>query len=302
MEGGLNTTDNNMPKRVGHLYEQLSDWSNIVDAEKVTTSGRLKNTGVARHVKNRWYNLVTLQHRIEDGSMRTDEYSHETRISGQDMLGYVYYGDGRMWWRESNKKKWLRRRKGVKNPKRRRDIDAAAWAMLKWCGWHGKELFEKVTGRRVAVKDGKYRLDMSIMLKDSGIRINERTDSEGRPFIDRPKIGMGMVIGKSVTVTRWIKGIRTSQGEGRYGLEVLFMGSYYKLIVNSVDIKHLVDEMERAGVTRFTTVFYDKGGLKYSYREDDTAIDEMHGKAVEERDGKMVYASTGEEVELINNL
>ena len=80
------------------------------------------------------------------------------------------------------------------------------------------------------------------------------------------------------------------------------MGSYYKLIVNSVDIKHLVDEMERAGVTRFTTVFYDKGGLKYSYREDDTAIDEMHGKAVEERDGKMVYASTGEEVELINNL
>lgn len=495
MEGGLNTTDNDMPKRVGHLYEQLSDWSNIVDAEKVTTSGRLKNTGVARHVKNRWYNLVTLQHRIEDGSMRTDEYSHETRISGQDkirdiakllfhpnhiwhrlltmvptprmekamiyhtyasrkgkgqikaalhlrdyldahkddaiwygqgdfikyydsmwhsflrcamerhikdkrfmdafmepferfsgngkgiplginpsqlsgnvmlmpfdryatqevgckgylrylddfvffgrtkeeveekmamlesyvssiglslhtpkirrvdsgldMLGYVYYGDGRMWWRESNKKKWLRRRKGVKNPKRRRDIDAAAWAMLKWCGWHGKELFEKVTGRRVAVKDGKYRLDMSIRLKDSGIRINERTDSEGRPFIDRPKIGMGMVIGKSVTVTRWIKGIRTSQGEGRYSLEVLFMGSYYKLIVNSVDIKHLVDEMERAGVTRFTTVFYDKGGLKYSYRDDDTAIDEMHGKAVEERDGKMVYASTGEEVELINNL
>ena len=49
-------------------------------------------------------------------------------------------------------------------------------------------------------------------------------------------------------------------------------------------------------------MFYDKGGLKYSYREDDTAIDEMHGKAVEERDGKMVYASTGEEVELINNL
>ena len=86
MEGGLNTTDNDMPKRVGHLYEQLSDWDNIVDAEKVTTSGRLKNTGVARHVKNRWYNLVTLQHRIEDGSMRTDEYSHETRISGQDKI------------------------------------------------------------------------------------------------------------------------------------------------------------------------------------------------------------------------
>ena len=57
-----------------------------------------------------------------------------------------------------------------------------------------------------------------------------------------------------------------------------------------------------AGRTRFATVFYDKSGLKYSYREDDTAIDEMHGKSVEERDGKMVYASTGEEVELINNL
>ena len=72
------------------------------------------------------------------------------------------------------------------------------------------------------------------------------------------------------------------------------MGGVYKLIVNSCDIKTLVDDMEAAHVTRFKTVFYDKGGLHYSYREESTEILEVNGRRVDERDGKVVFADTGE--------
>ena len=52
--------------------------------------------------------------------------------------------------------------------------------------------------------------------------------------------------------------------------------------------------MEAAHVTRFKTMFYDKGGLHYSYREENTEILEVNGRRVDERDGKVVFADTGE--------
>lgn len=137
---------------------------------------------------------------------------------------------------------------------------------------------------------------MGIQLNNSGIRRTERTDANGRPFIDKPKISMSMVLEKPVEVIRWVKGIKTSQGENRYGLEIAFMGDKYKLIVNSCDIKTLVDDMETANITRFKTVFYDKGGLHYSYREEQTEILEVMKRRVEERDGKAVFCDTGEAV------
>ena len=137
---------------------------------------------------------------------------------------------------------------------------------------------------------------MGIQLNNSGIKRTERTDANGKPFIDKPKISMSMVLDKSVEVVRWVKGIKTSQGENRYGLEIAFMGGVYKLIVNSCDIKTLVDDMKTAHITRFKTIFYDKGGLHYSFREEQTEILEVMKRRVEERDGKSVFCDTGEAV------
>ena len=73
-------------KRTGYVYEQMAVWENIVEAEKVSTRRKMRNPGVLRHVGNRWNNLVEIQHMVLEGRMRTDEYQHEKRISGQDKL------------------------------------------------------------------------------------------------------------------------------------------------------------------------------------------------------------------------
>ena len=39
---------------------------------------------------------------------------------------------------------------------------------------------------------------------------------------------------------------------------------------------------------------YDKGGLHYSYRESETEILAVMGRTIEEREGKAVFADTGE--------
>lgn len=225
---------------------------------------------------------------------------HEPKIrrvsEGLDMMGYVFYEGGNMYWRRSDKRRWLKRRSKVTNPLRLRSIDSAAWGMLKWGNRDCKLLFSIKTGRKYKYSRNKYKVNMGIQLNNSGIKRTERTDANGRPFIDKPKISMSMVLDKPVEVVRWVKGIKTSQGENRYGLEIAFMGGVYKLIVNSCDIKTLIDDMETANVTRFKTVFYDKGGLHYSYREEQTEILEVMKRRVEERDGRAVFCDTGEAV------
>ena len=217
------------------------------------------------------------------------------RVSdGLDTMGYVFYEGGNMYWRRKDKARWLKRRSNVTNPIRLRSIDSAAWGMLKWGNQDCRLLFRTKTGRKYKYSNGKYKVNMGIQLNRSGIRRTERTDANGRPYIDKPKISMSMLLGNTCEVIRWVKGIKTSQGENRYGLEISFMGGVYKLIVNSCDIKTLVDDMEAAHVTRFKTMFYDKGGLHYSYREENTEILELNGRRVDERDGKVVFADTGE--------
>ena len=480
-------------KRVGYLYEQTAMWDNLVNAEATCCRGSMYNCGVQKHIKNRWHNMVSLQKMILDRTIRTGEYKHEQKVSGQDKLreigklkfhpnhiwhkvlvdvmtrrvekalisntyasrvgygqtraaihiknymqkhkyeirwygqgdfmkyyynirhehirqrlqrmfkdeefinafiepftkfssdgksiplginpsqvagnlirmpfdrfateivkcngytsylddfvffgktkgevtakmkrlvkfakdygydlhtpkirpissgldimGYIFYEGGDMFWRRKNKNKWLRRRSKVSNPVRLREIDAAAWGMLKWGNRDCKLLFRAKTGRKYRYAKNNYHVDMGVLLNKAGIKRTERTDSNGKPFIDRPKISMAMILGKPVEVTRWVKGIKTSQGENRYGIELSFMGDYYKLIVNSCSIKTLIDDMDAAGVTRFKTIFNDKGGFHYSCQEEATEILEIKGRKIEERDGIAVYADSKEKV-IFNN-
>ncbi len=236
------------------------------------------------------------------------EYGYELhapkirRVSeGLSTMGYVFYEGGNMYWRRSDKRRWLKRRSKVTNPRRLREIDSAAWGMLKWGNNDCRLLFRIKTGRKYKYSNNKYKIDMGIQLSKSGIKRTERTDADGRPFIDKPKISMSMVLERPVEVIRWIKGIKTSQGANRYGLEIAFMGDTYKLIVNSCDIKTLIDDMEAANITRFGTIFYDKGGLHYSYREDKTEILEVGRRRIEERGGMAVYVDNGEKVTFNNN-
>lgn len=215
---------------------------------------------------------------------------------GVDMMGFVCYGyrsDG--WWRKSDKKRWLRNRSHVTNPRRLRELDDAALGMLKWGNRDCKRLWMKVTKRRI-----KKDRHMSVRFSATGIKTEERKDKNGVPFIEARKIGMQMLLGKTVEVDRCVTGLTTSHGADRYALHVHFMGEWYKLIVNSVDIKMFFDSMQKNHVTLIKTVFIDTGGMHYKVDESRTEILEVNHRKVEERDGKVVYSDTGEKV-MFNN-
>jgi len=238
--------------------------------------------------------MKRLEKYLSDIGFRTHEPKIRRVSEGLDILGYVYHG-GRndMFWRKSDKRRWLKRRAKVSNPKRRRELDDAAWGMLKWGNSHCKRLFRLKTGIR-RVKGNK---DMGISFSRSGLRRSQHTDANGVPFIDAPKASMDMVLGRSVEVRQVVKGIKTANGENRYALRILFMGGEYKLIANAAPIKCFCDDMERNGVTKFRTVFYDRGGRKYDVDTDRTEILEVDGRAVEEAaDGGMIYSDTREEI------
>lgn len=210
---------------------------------------------------------------------------------GLDMMGFVFRGSkDDMWWRKKDKVRWLKRRAKVTNPKRLRELDDAAWGMLKWGNRHGRRLWAEETGRRQP-KMAK--------LNKCGIRRTERVDANGTPFFDAPRIGMQMLLGKVVESDKWIPNIKTSQGEGRWAVRVQFMGESYKLIVNASEIKTFLEDMTRNRVTRIRTVFIDRGSLHYGIDEAQTEVLEVSGRRIEEKDGKVVFADTGEEVTFV---
>lgn len=476
-----------MPKRIGHLYEQLSLWNNLVACEIACCNRRTKNFGVRMHIKNRWQNLVDLQEMIIDETIRTDEYQHEQRRSGQDKLrdiaklkfhpnhiwhrdlvyvgnrrvdrslinntfasrvgygqikaalyirdyirkhpnatvwycqgdfvkyyqnikhsdirkglerrfkderyinafiepfskfspsgkeiplginpsqtagnivrspfdryatevvkckgymsylddfvffgaakgevkrkmkqlysfaekemdyelhipkirklseglntmGFVFYPNGSMYWRKTNKAKWLKRRSKVTNPKRKRELDAAAWGMLKWGNKHCKRLYKIKTGNN---KNNKKK--MSVGINDIGIGLKERVDKNGAAFFDCPKINMSMVLNKPIEILRVARNATTSYGEGRYILEVRFMGEVYKLITNSIRIKPVIDSLIEINATKIKTVFIDAGDRNYAMDVNKTEVLEVGGRPVEILDGVVVYSDNKEKVQL----
>lgn len=473
-------------KRVGYIYEQMAQWENIVEAEYVSTKRKMRNPGVIRHVENRIANLCEIQQMVLESRMRTDEYMHEKKVSGQnklrdiaklhfhpyhiehqlltmagerridrnlihntyasrkgygqiacalaikndlrkyrgqerwiaqgdivkyyhhirhalikdclehlfkdekfvnafvepfdrfssdgigaplgirpsqstgnlvlspfdhfmteenkcddykrylddfyftgatkgevkrkmkrakaylerigfqlhepkikrmseglDMMGFVFYGvSNDMWWRKNDKVRWLKRRSKVSNPKRLKELDDAAWGMITWGNTHCKRLWCMKTGRAIN-KKGMAKLS------SCGIKRTERVDANGTPFFEAPRIGMSLLLGKPVEVDKWIPNIKTSQGDGRYAVRVIFMGETYKLIVNASEIKTFLADLTKNKVTRFKTVFVDRGSMHYGIDEDRTDILEIDSRKVTEHDGKVVFDDTKEIVSFV---
>ena len=142
---------------------------------------------------------------------------------------------------------------------------------------------------------------MGVELNNLGIRQKERVDKNGAAFFDCPKINMGMVVNKPIEVLRVARGATTLHGDGRYILEVKFMGDIYKLITNSIRMKPFIDSLLEADVTRFKTVIIDAGGKFYEMDANKTEIVEVSGRPIEMLNGKVVYSDNKEEVLTFGN-
>lgn len=211
---------------------------------------------------------------------------HPIRIAplteGLDMLGFVYYDkDHLMYWRKSDKKRWLRRRARVTNPRRKRELDNSAYGMIKWGNNNCKKLYKKVTG---------------IDLNKMHIKRTERKDKNGNVYIDAKPITAGMVMDNPIVVSQIVHNITTSKGTGRMAWRITFMGKEYKLIVNAAPIKDKIADYERYHITKFETVMVDKGGNKYDLDESKMKVLEIDNRPIDEVDGVIVYADTKERV------
>ena len=211
---------------------------------------------------------------------------------GLDTMGFVFYGyKTDMWWRKSNKDKWLRSRASVTNKKRLRELDDAAWGMLKWSNTDGRNFWQKTTGRTI-----KKNKQMPVKFSHCKMRQTERCDSNGVPYLDGDRIPMSVIFDKPVEVLRWVKNITTAHGTGRYAIIISFMGAEYKIIINSFEVKQRLDTFEQNGVTRFRTVFFQRCKQHYAMKDDETEIIEINHRKVIEKDGEIVFADNNEKV------
>lgn len=205
---------------------------------------------------------------------------HQPKIhklsTGLSFLGYRIYPDGDLYWRRRNKAAWLKRRSRVTNNNRLREIDAAAWGMLKHGNKHCKRLYKKMTGvdiKRFGIK------------KEIGL-----TDKEGKRFFDVPRINASVVLNDSIDILDWEKDIVTSQGSGRWVLLLRFHEKEYRLIINSVRIKNFIERLEDRDITSFRTVMIDRTGHKhYDFDFDQTVVLSVGGVDVSEENGEITY-------------
>lgn len=203
---------------------------------------------------------------------------------GIDFMGYVTYPEKGMFWRTSDKKAWLKRRKGVTNKRRLREIDGSAWGYVTHGNKHCKRLYKKMGG---------------ISFTSLGLKRIEQTDREGRRIIDAPQIGMSAVLNRPVIVKDIVPNIKTAHGDGRMALLIEVYGNDHKLIVNSQPIKSYMEEMMRLGVTRQEVWFEDRGSRRYDINTDRVNILAINGRAIgQDGSGNAIFLDTKELVKL----
>lgn len=213
---------------------------------------------------------------------------HEPKLrpltAGLDFMGYVTYPGKGMFWRTSDKKAWLRRRKGLTNPRRLREVDGSAWGYLSHGNHHCKQL---------------YKIMQGISFKQMGLARTQEFDKSGNRIINAPQVSMLAVLDRPVVIKDVVSGIKTTHGDGRMALLIELYGQDQKLIVNSQPIKSHIDQMLRLGVTMHSTVFVDRGGRHYDVDLDRTVLLEVNHRSVTtDPSGHPVFEDTHEPVVL----
>lgn len=235
------------------------------------------------HNKGEAHRMIgKISEKVDELGFRLHEPKLRPLTAGLDFMGYVTYPGRGMYWRTSDKKAWLKRRKGVTNPRRMREIDGSAWGYISHGNQHCKKLYKKMKG---------------ISFARMGIRPTQQTDKNGNRIINAQLISMPAVLDRVVTIKDIVPNITTSHGAGRMALLIELYGQEQKLIVNAAPIKAHMEQMLNLGVTMHTTVFVDRGGRRYDIDLDRTSILEVNHREVETDDeGNAIYIDTREKV------
>ena len=215
---------------------------------------------------------------------------HEPKIrpitEGLDMLAFVTYPEEGQYWRKRNKKKYEKRRAKVTNPRRIRELDAAAKGQLMWGNRHCKRLYKKMTG---------------LSLNAMKIKPRVRVDENGVRYMELPKTSMELAKNKLVTVEDWIWNVKTNHGPGRMAAQIVLYGDRVKLIINAAPVKEFFKDMEEMHVTKFNTVFTENEPHKYDIDREKTQVLEIDHREVSVENDVVVYADDRQPVYDANN-
>lgn len=211
---------------------------------------------------------------------------HTPRIfpvsEGLDFLGYVFYPGGQMFWRKSDKIKWIKNRSRVTNKKRLRELDCSAWGMLKHGNKHCKRLFIMNTG---------------IDFKAFGLKKPEQKDKDGVKFIDGGMLNTPLVKEKKIIIDDWTQEFSTKYGTGRRALHVIMGSISGKLIIHALPMRTIISLFEENDVTKFETYIIDTGDKKYEFDVNRTKILEVKNRPVENSDnGEVIFSDTKEPI------
>lgn len=243
---------------------------------------------IARTKGEIWNFYRQLKERVEEKSLKLHTPVVRPTSKTIDHLGYRFTANGSMFWRKSDKRKWLRSRSKVTNKNRLCQLDASAKGACLHGNRYCKQLYSMITGfkfNKMGVQKGVFKR------------------ADGSLFFDVKNIQFGMLQDREVTVIKHQSDVKTSKGEGRMYVLLEIDGKQYKFCTNSTQIKGYIKMLSDHHVTKFKTVFVDNGRNHYSMDVDKTEILEVDGRKISTDDnGNAIYSDDGTSVDfLINN-
>ena len=78
-------------KRESNTYDKIYQWETLIEAEVITTNGKLKKRDVIKHKKNRIKNLTDIQTKLVENRMKTSEYKYMKRRSSSGKMRDISY-------------------------------------------------------------------------------------------------------------------------------------------------------------------------------------------------------------------
>jgi hypothetical protein len=166
---------------------------------------------------------------------RTNENGKEPRKGRSiDFLGYVFNGVYTQV-RKRNKKSFSKKLSNARTAKRRHEILAFGYGMLKHC--EGKNLYNTITNG-----------DMSFASK--GIKTGNARLIGGKEFYDVDSIRQDELVGKIFTVLSFVSDVKVKDRDGRYIMLIELDGRQRKVFTTSpfvIDVLRAADAKEKSG-------------------------------------------------------
>lgn len=171
--------------------------------------------------------------------VKNDERIFDVEECGIDFLGYVIRHDYVLV-RKRIKKNFARRIKKVRSRRRRHELIASFYGIVKHC--NANHLFYKLTG----MSEREIRKFSDLDLKWE--------PADGKKRFDCSIVTIGDIVNVPIVIEDFETDIKTKEGEGRYLVLITESGVQKKFFTNSEEMKNLLDQMRERNMLPVETI------------------------------------------------